>query len=416
MKKVFALIISLLTAVVLSAFAFAETAGFAVESELVSPAKTPYDKKYVKILWNTAEASAAGVPLSEGGFLYAPVGNKLNKLSEKDGKIAASVEFEEKVSANCKGAIVGKTLVQPTRTGICVVDIEQMRVLQFKKFGEIVTDVAIFDNLAFFGVKTAEGCAFYCVDLNKNLDTAAKYQTENPPSSPALFNNLVVFSSGEKLVCFSIADKSFIENQIGAKVNFVFAGQYAIFMSGDDGFMYKLRLLDNGTVEEDSLMKCEVGGALTAPAEADNRLYVGGSEGFFVLDGLNMEITQKFPQMKNACAPVITLGSGLRIYTAAPVESDGGKWYLYGILDSDSEQNVSEIVKIIDFTNGKITVSDSGIMFFRDNRGQIWAITIPETDYLAVVLKILITIAIIVFLVLIIRAWVKKHSANKPKI
>ena len=53
MKKLFAIVISILTALVLSAAAFAESAGFAAESELVSPAKTPYDKKYVKILWNT---------------------------------------------------------------------------------------------------------------------------------------------------------------------------------------------------------------------------------------------------------------------------------------------------------------------------------------------------------------------------
>lgn len=416
MKKILAIVISILTAVVISAAAFAENAGFAVESEAVSPAKTPYDKNYVKIMWNTSEASTAGVPLSDSGYLYAPVGNKLNKLSEKDGKIIASVEFEEKVSENYKGAILGNTLVQPTRTGICVVDTEQMSLLNFKKFGEIVTDVAVLDNLVFFGAKTAENYAFYCIDLNKNLDIIAEFKSENQPSSPALFNNFVVFSSGEKLVCYSISDKNFIENQIGIKTNYVFAGKYAIFMSGDDGNMYKLRLLDDGKAEDDSLLKCEVGGVLTAPAETDNRLYVGSTEGFFVLDGLNMDIEKKFPQMKNACAPVITLGTGLRIYTAAPVESDGGKWYLYGILDSDTEQSVNEIAKIIDFRNGKITVSDSGIMFFRDNLGQIWAISTPETDYLAIVLKIIITIAIIVFLVLIIRAWVKKHSENKPKI
>ena len=138
MKKVFAIVISILSALVFSSAAFAESAGFAVESELVSPAKTPYDKRYVKILWNTSEASTAGVPLSVGEFLYAPVGNKLNKLSEKDGKISASVEFEEKVNENRKGAILGNTLVQPTRTGIGVVDIEQMNVVDFKKFGEII--------------------------------------------------------------------------------------------------------------------------------------------------------------------------------------------------------------------------------------------------------------------------------------
>lgn len=416
MKKFVALILSLFTALAFSTAALADSAGFAAESNLISPAKTPYDKKYVKILWNTAEASSAGVPLCAGEFLFAPVGNKLNKLSEKDGMQISSVEFEEKVNENSRGAILGNTLVQPTRTGIYAVDIEQMSVLSYKKFGEIVTDVALLDNLVFFGAKTAESYAFYCVDLSQNLDIIAEYKAENQPSSPALFDKFVVFSNGEKLVSFSTAEKKFTENTIGAKINHVFAGEYAIFMSGSDGFMYKLRLLDDGKAEEDSLLKCEVGGALTAPVETDNRLYVGSTEGFFVLDGLNMEITKKFPQMKNACAPVITLGSGLRIYTAAPVESDGGKWYLYSIYDSDEEQTANEVAKIIDFTNGKITVSDNGIMFFRDNRGQIWAISTPETDYLAIVLKILITIAIIVFLVLIIRAWVKKHSANKPKI
>lgn len=416
MKKIFTAIITIIMMFALSAQAFAENAGFAEESELVSVAKTPYDKKYVKIIWNTGETSPSGVPISKGEFVYLPVVNKVRKLSERDGKIAASAELEEKISADCRGAIVGNKLVQPTRTGICVINTDDMSVLNFKKFGEIVTDAAVSDNLVFFGSKTEAGYSFFCVDLNDNFSVISEYKSENKPSSPALFKDFVVFSSGEKLVCLNIKEKNYTENEVGAKINYVYAGKYAIFMSGDDGFMYKMRLSDNGTAETDSLMKCEVGGALTAPAEADNRLYVGSTEGFFILDGLNMEISKKYAEMKNACAPVITLGNGLRIYTAAPVESDGGKWYLYGILDADSERDVNEIVKIIDFTNGKITVSDSGIMFFRDNLGQVWAITTPETDYIAVVLKILITIAIIVLLVLIIRAWVKKHSANQPKI
>lgn len=416
MKRIFSAIVMIILSFAVSSTAFADSAGFASEKELVSFAKTPYDKKYVKILWNTSENSSAGVPLSKDNFIFIPVGNKVNKLSEKDGKLAASAELEEKVSENFKGAIVGKTLVQPTRMGICVINIDDMSVVNFKKFGDIATDIAVFDNLLFFGAKTDVGFSFFCSDMSNNFDIIAEYKSENKPSSPALFNNLVVFSSGEKLVCFSKNEKIFTENTVGAKINYVYAGQYAIFMSGNDGFMYKLRLTDDGKAEPDSLLKCEIGGVLTAPAETENRLYVGSTEGFFILDGLNMEISKKFPEMKNACAPVITLGSGLRIYTAAPVEADGGKWYLYGIFDSDSERNANEIVKILDFTNGKITVSDSGIMFFRDNLGQVWAITIPETDVIAVVLKILITVAIIVFLILIIRAWVKKHSGNTPKI
>lgn len=416
MRKFLTAIIAIITLFSLSAQAFAENAGFAAENELVSIAKTPYDKKYVKILWNTTEIMNCGVPLSKDEFVYLPAENKVKKASEKDGKIVAYAELEEKVSADCKGAIVGNTLVQPTRTGICVIKTDDMSVVNYKKFGEIVTDAAVSDNYVYFGAKTDGGYSFFCADMSDDFRVVSEYKSESKPSSPALFNNLIVFSSGEKLVCFPKTGGNFAENEVGAKINYVYAGKYAIFMSGDDGFMYKLRLSDDGTAEAESLMKCEVGGVLTAPAEADNRLYVGSTEGFFILDGLNMDISKKYAEMKNACAPVITLGNGLRIYTAAPVESDSGKWYLYGIFDSDRERDVNEIVKILDFTNGKITVSDSGIMFFRDNLGQVWAITTPETDVIAVVLKILITIAIIVLLVLIIRAWVKKHSSNQPKI
>ena len=415
MKKILTIISAALTALALSICAFAENAGFANENELTSPAKTPYDKQSVEIMWHTGEAAVAGVPISEGEFLYAPVGNKINKLSEKDGKATAAAELEEKVSDSCKGAIIGNTLVQPTRTGICAVDTENMSLLQFKKFGEILTDIAVYDDLVFFGAKTDEGCAFYCVDLSKNLDIIAQYNSTEKPSSPALFGDYAVFSCGEKLVCFSKTDKKFIENEIGAKTNFVFAGEYAIFMSGSDGFMYKVRLLEDGSVEPESLMKCEIGGELTAPAETGNRLYVGSTEGFFILDGLNMEIAKKYTELKKSCAPVITFGNGLRVYTAAPVETDGGKWYLYNILDNNGEYDISEVAKIIDFTNGKISVSDSGIMFFCDNLGQIWAIKTPELDIIGIVLKILITVAIIVLLIIFIRAVVKKHSANQPK-
>lgn len=415
MKKVLTIISAALTALVLSVGAFAENAGFANENELISPAKTPYDKQSVEIMWHTGEAAVAGVPISAEEFLYVPVGNKINKLSETDGKITASAELEEKVSDNCKGAIIGNTLVQPTRTGICAVDTEQMSLLCFRKFGDISTDVAVYDNLVFFGAKTDEGSAFYCVDLSKNLDVTAQYNSTEKPSSPALFGDFVIFSCGEKLVCFSMTDKKFIENEIGAEMNFVFAGEYAIFMSGNDGSMYKVRLLDDGSVEPESLMKCEIGGELTAPAETENRLYVGSTEGFFILDGLNMEISKKYTELKNSSTPVITFGNGLRVYTAAPVETDGGKWYLYNILEQNDEYDISEVAKIIDFTNGKISVSDSGIMFFRDNLGQIWAIKTPELDIVGIVLKILITVAIIVLLIIFIRAVVKKHSANQPK-
>ncbi len=415
MKKIISLILSAALSVCLSAAAAADSAGFACEDELVLPAKTPYDKKYVEIIWHTDEASDAGVPISENEFLFFPVSNKIRKIGENDGKTIVSAELEEKVSENFKGAIVKEKLVQPTRTGICVVDTEDMSVLQYKKFGQISTDVAVIDDFVFFGCSSEESFCFYCVDIN-TLEVLSEFKSESKPSSPALMGDYVVFSCGEKLVCYSKSKNNFIENSIGAEINYVFAGEYAVFMSGSDGFMYKVRLNSDGTVEKNSLMKCEAGGELTAPAESGNRLYVGSSEGFFILDGLNMEIEKHYTEMKNACAPVITYGNGFRVYTAAPVESDGGKWYLYGIQDMETEQNINEIAKIIDFSNGKIAVSESGIMFFRDSRGQIWAIKVPENNIFLMILKIAIALAIIVFMILIIRAWVKKHSANKPKI
>ena len=98
MKRLFCAIVMIILAFAVSATAFADSAGFASEKELVSFAKTPYDKKYVKILWNTSENSSAGVPLSKDNFIFIPVGNKVNKLSEKDGKLAVRKSAPEALS------------------------------------------------------------------------------------------------------------------------------------------------------------------------------------------------------------------------------------------------------------------------------------------------------------------------------
>ena len=127
-----------------------------------------------------------------------------------------------------------------------------------------------------------------------------------------------------------------------------------------------------------------------------------------------MDIEKSYSEIKNGCAPVITYGSGFRAYVAAPVEKEG-KWYLYSVLDANDELSVNEIVKIIDFTDGKITVSKNGTMYFRDAKGQIYALAIKELNIFTIILKILIFIAIIVLFVLILRAWIKKHSDKTPK-
>ena len=236
-------------------------------------------------------------------------------------------------------------------------------------------------------------------------------------TSPSLFGDYVLFGAGESLIAHAHKSESFVENPVGAEITAVFAGKYAVFMSGTDDNLYKLRLNDDGRTEAETLTKCELGGELTAPAELNNRVYVGSSEGFFVLDGLNMEVVKEFPELKNSTAPFICTGRGQRAYTAAPhTESNGDlRWYLYNILDGDDGQvTLSELAKIIDYTDGRSVVSPNGIMFFRDAFGQIWAVCERENDLLTIIIKIVLMIAIVVMVMVIVRAWAKKRNEKKP--
>lgn len=394
----------------------ASAAGFASESEVLSTAQTPFDKKYVKIDWHTSEGENVGVPLAFEDHLFLPTLNKVNKLSEKDGKVIASAELDEKVSQSSRGVIENGLLIQPTRTKIHLIDIAEMRVLNSKNFGEIVTDVACDDGLAYFGFKDGGGYKFRCADISKNLETVWEYTSEKPVTSPAKIGGKVVFGAGENLIVRT--ESGFAENPVGAEISHVFAGKFAVFMccnNADNGELRKLRLDDDGKAEEDSLGVCELGGTLTAAVGVDNHIYVGSTEGFFVIDGLNMDVTKRFDELKNASAPLITLGNGVRAYTAAPhSDKDGNRWYLYSVLDTDETVTLSELAKIIDFTDGKAAVSDSGRMFFRDAKGQVWAISESKPSLILGIIKVILAFAILIMLILILRAWVKNRQSKRP--
>lgn len=416
MKKTIMCIAAALTFLLTGAAAFAENTGFADESAAVN-AKTPYNKDYVKIMWSTPEAETAGVPLADGDFLLIPTLNKVNKLTQEKGELVSSAEFDEKVSENCSGAVQDGILVQPTRTKIFVVNTEDMRILCSAEFGEIVTDVALLDDFAYFGVKNGDMYKYVCADFTDGLKTVWEYTADSPVTSPSLFKDYILFGAGENLIAHDYKTEDFSENPVGAEITAVFAGKYAVFMSGADGNMYKLRLTDDGKTEEETLTKCELGGELTAPAELNNRVYVGSSEGFFVLDGLNMEVVKEFPELKNSTAPFICTGRGQRAYTAAPhTESNGDmRWYLYNILDGDDGQvTLLELAKIIDYTDGRAAVSTNGMMFFRDAFGQVWAVCERENDLFTIIIKIVLMIAIVVMVMVIVRAWAKKRSEKKP--
>ena len=413
MKKLFIATTAALALIITPLTAFADSAGFAAESETVVSAQTPYDKKYVSIDWHTSAGETIGVPIPYGEFLLIPTINKVNKLSEKDGTVTASAEFDEKVSENCKGAIINGRLIQPTRTSIYAVDTEDMSVICSKIFGEIVTDIAVSDDLVFFGYKDGDRFVFCCADISYGLETVWEYWSDKAPTSPARIDDTVMFGAGDKLIVST--DDGFAENPIGVEITHIFAGKYAVFMCCSNGELRKLRLDEDGNAEEDTLESCMLGGELTAPAGIDNHIYVGSSEGFFVVDGLNMEISERFDDLENACAPVVTVGSGVRAYTAAPhADQNGDRWYLYSILDTDESQTASELAKIIDFTDGRISVSESGRMFFRDAKGQVWAISLVKPSVFAAAVRIVLLIAIFVMVLLILRAWAKKRQEKKP--
>lgn len=400
------------SAIMLTTTAFADSSGFAVEKERALPARTPYDKNRVEILWSTDESETAGVPLADGEFVLLPTLNTVQKISEKDGKITSSAALNDKVSENVRGAVLNGILVQPARSTLYTVDIESMSVLCSKQFGEIITDVALIDELAYFGVKTDVGYSFLCADYKNNFDVKWEYQSEYAPTSPALFKEFVLFGAGEDLTVYRADGSDFKENSVGAEITNVFAGKYAVFMTASDGNLYKLRLTDDGSTEKDTLTSCKVGGMLTAPAEYNNRVYIGSTDGFFVLDGLNMEVLKAYPELKNSSAPIITYGTGQRAYTVAP-NAQLNRDVLYGILDTEDGQTSSEIAKLIGY-GGKCAVSQSGTMYFRNTDGKLWAIAVSRNNVLMMILKVVLTLAIIAMMIIIILSWSKQRKAKRP--
>lgn len=410
MKK---LIIALITACLLTCSAAAE--GFAIGKETVFSTAAPYDRKHVQILWNTNEAQTAGAPIvcgESGEFVLMPVLNKVNKLNSKDGSLVASAELNDKVSENVKGAVSGTTMIQSARNTLYVINTDDMSIISSRKFGEIITDCAVDNNYVYFGYKNENVYKFVCADIDNSLDIVWEYSSESSVTSPSRFGELIVFGSGKNLVVHTDGGE-FVENHVPSEITHIISGNYAVFMACEDGTVKKIRLEKDGTAEADSLMSCEVGSSLTAMAELDNSVYVGSSDGFFVLDGLNMEIRLSYKNLKNSSAPIVCYGNGVRAFTVAYSDSEK-RDVLYSILDTDDEQTLTDVIKIIDFTDGHFTASPNGVMYFRTADGKLWAISETEISYLLIAVKIILTLAILVFLYLIFRAWLKKHGKNKP--
>ncbi len=404
-----------LAAAALSVTAFAQSDGFYNESELAVPVKAPYDTKYTNVEWSTSQADTAGVPVPCGEYVFMPAMNKIRKLSEKDGSILCTAELDEKVSETCSGAAAGGILIQPARTKIFALSAADLTIKCSRSFGgEICTDAAIYDNFAYFGVRTDDGYAFYCADIENGLSTVWEYRCELAPSSPALHGGYVVFTVGEKLVCHEKSGDGVTESDIGAEtVGAPFVSEYAVFISAADGDVIKLRLTDSGEVEDGTITSCKTAKGLSSPAEWDGRVYVSSDEGLFILDSLNMTVEERLSEIKNGTPPLVCYGSGPRVYVTAPLED---YWCLYSVYDYQEldEPEISQLAKLENFEGGRTAVSDTGTMYFRDGIGRLFALTVAPYNVFMIILKLVLLLALIVMVFLLLRYWVKQRAQKRP--
>jgi outer membrane protein assembly factor BamB len=290
-----------------------------------------------------------------------------------------------------------------------------MQVVSSRSFdGAVCTDAAMIDNLAYFGISGESGYEFVCVDLSDELKTVWEYKSEDRISSAAVYGDYVVFGCGSKLVSCDYKSGAATETEIGAEISGApFAGEYAIYLSGADGNVYKLRLNDDGTAEDGTLTPCEVGGTLSSPLAWNGRVYVSSSEGFYILDSLNMDIMQSYPEIKSGTDPIVCYGNGSRVYLVA---QSTDYWCLYSIYDIDDldEPDVSQLAKLENFEGGRIAVGSGGTMYFRDGVGRLYALAVAPYSILMIVIKLILLLALIVILFIWLRQWAKQRNAKKP--
>lgn len=409
------LLAAILTGAILTIGAAAESSGFSCEKELALPVKSPFDPKYVAVLWNTESNEDVGLPLTYGGSALLPQGKTVTLLSEKEGAELGKAQLSETVSAKYKGAVLGNTVIQPTETGLAVINAQTMETVSFRDFGAAVcSDAAIIDNLCYIAVEDGEGCRYICADMSQGLSTVWEYAANAPVSSLSAYGGFVLFTAGETLVCCDYKTGEAVENPLGiTPVGNPFSGEYAVYTSADDGCVYKLRLNSDGTVEEGSLTPCQVGGELSTPVQWDGSLYVSSTNGVYIIDSLNMDIAFTLPEMKGASAPLVCYGNGTRVYVVAPFED---YMCLYSIhFEDDMESPVTaQLAKLKQFENGVFTAGENGTMYFRDDIGKLYAFAAAEYNIWLIIAKIVLFLALIVMVIILLWQLLKKRNAGRP--
>lgn len=396
--------------------ATAASGGFHDGQRLILPAKTPYDGNYTKISWQTDSAEGTGVPVAAGDYVFLPQKDTLYRLAESDGAHTGSVTLPENASENCSGAVVGSTLIQPTESGIAVIDVNSLELLQSRSFeGSIDSDCAVIDGLVYFSVRSDDSSAFMCVDIEHGLSTVWEYRCESAVSSPSLLGEYILFSAGDKLISHHYLEDRYSEIDIGTvTAGAPFADKYAVYLSGADGNAYKLRLNSDGTMEDGTLTSCPTGADPSSPLVWNGRLYVAADNGFHIIDSLSMEPAAVFEGIKRGCDPVLCYGNGTRIYTVAGYEE---RQALYCVLDVDSldEPQYTALSGLDNFTGGKIAVSQNGTMYFRDGDGRLFALAVKEYNYFLIVLRLVLLTLLIIAVFFWLYQVRKRRREKMPK-
>lgn len=398
--------------------AHAAEGGFNDEVTLISAAPAPHDNKYTKIQWGgDIRRENCGAPLAMGGSLLLPTGGEMLFLDETTGEQTALIELPADCSTEYRGAVVGSRVVQPTENGVAVIDADSMQVAGSRSFdGNIASDCAVSDGLAYFSVSAGDGYEFLCVDLGSDgLDTVWSVNLDEQPTTPALQGDTVLWGCGDTLYTHGRSEDTSHEIPLGKTISGApFTTEYAVFFSTEDGNAGKLRLNPDGSLEEDTLTWCEVGSSPASPLSWNGRLYVPTADGFYILDNLNMEVSYIIPDIKGGCTPQAHYGNGPYIYTVAKRED---KWAVYCVQDMDesAEPNVMILAQMENYAGGAYCVSDKGTMYFRDGIGRVYALTVAPFDVFSLVLRLVVLLALLVLVFFWLKKVAKRKADLRPK-
>lgn len=327
----------------------------------------------------------------------------------------ASIKLESEICAEYSGVMSGSLLIQPLENGICTIDFSDGSVTASREFGDIDSDIAVIDDMIYFSARNEDSESFYCVKLDSALSTLWEYTSDADMTSPTVQGDNIIFGAGDKLVTCGYRDGKAQEIPLGAEITAApFASQYAVFVTTGDTTV-KLRLNDDGTMEEDSLVSCRTGEGSSAPLAYNSKLYVTSAEGLHILDSINMEITHTIPEIKNGSDPFICRGNGTRVYTVS--EYSKGGMALHSVYDEgEDNEPIDTILAVLEnYDGGKSAVSENGTMYFRDGTDRVYALTLIEYDIFQMVIKLVLLAALIVGVFIWIRLLAKRRSDSYPK-